>query len=58
MNAQAVSQNMDQMFDNLLDVLEEALDLSFLPDRDDRLDDIAARCATAAKLTSKAIARR
>ncbi len=44
------------MFDNLLDVLEEALDLSVLPDRDDRLNDIAARCATAARLTSEAIA--
>ena len=46
------------MFDNLLGVLEEAIELSVLPDRDDRLDDIAACCATAAKLTSEAIAGR
>ena len=46
------------MFEQLLDALEEALELSVLPDRDGRLHVIAGFCATAARLTKEALARR
>ena len=46
------------MFDKLLDQLEEASELSILPDRDDHLAVIAEHCAEAARLTAEALARR
>jgi hypothetical protein len=58
MNAQAVSEDLDPMFEALLDVLGDALELAVLPDRDDRLVEIAVYCATAARLTAEALAAR
>ena len=57
MNAQAVPPNHDAMFDQLLDELDAALELSILPDRDQQLPVIAAHCATAARLTAEALSR-
>ena len=58
MNARAVPEDLDPMFDALLDALGEALELAVLADRDDRLAEIAAYCATAARLTAEALAAR
>ena len=58
MNAQAVPGDLDAMFEALLDALGEALELAVLPDRDNHLVEIADYCATAARLTSEALARR
>lgn len=58
MNAGAPTEDLDAMFDRLLDELEAALDLASRPNRSERLIEIAGHCATAAQLTSNTLAGR
>lgn len=58
MTAQPPPDDLDPMFDALLEALEQALDLASSADRDDRLAAISVHCVTAARLTSDALARR
>lgn len=55
MHGQAITPNHDAMFEQLLDELDAAFELSILPDRDLRLPTIAAHCAKAARLTAEAL---
>ena len=43
------------MFERLLDALDAALEMSILPDRNQRLHEIAAHCAEASRLSSESI---
>ena len=46
------------MFEALIEALSEALDLAVQPDRDDRLEEVAAYCTIAAQITAAALGAR